>query len=390
VNEYQYVIVGGGMTGHAAARGIRAVDQSGAIAVFGEEPHPPYARPPLSKGLWQGKAEESVWLGDTPSDATFKVARITEIDHRAREVRDDQGTRYRYEKLLLATGGSPRRLEARGERVIYFRTIDDYRRLRSLAPGARVAVIGGGFIGSEVAAAVTPLASKVTMLFPEPGVCARAFPRDLSRFVTEFYRSKGVEVLAEQKVGSVEADASRVRVSTEGGHQVNADVVVVGIGIRPNVELAEGAGLAVENGIDVNEQLQTSDPNIYAAGDVARFHSPHLGKRIRVEHEDAANTMGFEAGRSMAGAPVNYSQLPFFYSDLFELGYEAVGEVDSRHQAIADWKTENREGVMYFLEGGRVRGVLLWNVWGQVPAARDLIAQPGPFAPEDLLGRIPM
>jgi NADPH-dependent 2,4-dienoyl-CoA reductase/sulfur reductase-like enzyme len=228
------------------------------------------------------------------------------------------------------------------------------------------------------------------MLFPESGLCARAFPPELSRYVTDFYRSKGVEVLPQQTVRSVQPDGSRVRISTESGRTVEADLVVVGIGILPNVELAESSGLKVENGIEVDERLQTSDPNIYAAGDVARFHSPHLGKRIRVEHEDAANTMGFEAGRSMAGAPVNFTHLPFFYSDLFELGYEAVGEIDSRHRAFADWKTENREGVIYFLESGRVRGVLLWNVWGQVPAARDLIAEPGPFTPDQLRGRIRM
>jgi NADPH-dependent 2,4-dienoyl-CoA reductase/sulfur reductase-like enzyme len=329
-------------------------------------------------------------LGELPPGVTSKVARIRAIDRAAREVRDDQGERYRYRKLLLATGGSPRRIPAGGDRVIHYRTLDDYRRLRSLAPGARVAVIGGGFIGSEIAAALTPLASKVTLLFPEPGICARTLPSTLSRYVTELYRSKGVEVLAGETVASVDASESRVRVATQGGQSVDADVVVVGIGIRPNVELAEAAGLAVENGIEVNEQLQTSDPDIYAAGDVARFHSPHLGKRIRVEHEDAANPMGLEAGRSMAGAPVRYSHLPFFYSDLFELGYEAVGEIDSRYQAIAEWKREYLEGVVYFLDAGRVRGVLLWNVWGQVEAGRELIAHPGPFAPEDLGGRIPI
>jgi 3-phenylpropionate/trans-cinnamate dioxygenase ferredoxin reductase component len=389
MNEYKYVIVGGGMTGHAAARGIRDVDRSGEIAIVGDEPHPPYARPPLSKGLWQGKPEDSVWLGETPTGVTFSVARVVALDRATQEVRDERGGRYRYEKLMLATGGSPREIGVRHERVIHYRTLDDYRRTRALASGAEVAVIGGGFIGSELAAGLSPVASKVTMLFPEPGICARAFPSDLSKYVTGFYRSKGVQVLPEQMVGAVQVDGSRVRISTESGRTVEADVAVVGIGIRPNVALAEAAELKVENGIEVDERLRTSDPNIYAAGDVARFHSPHLGKRIRVEHEDAANTMGFEGGRSMAGAPVQFTHLPFFYSDLFELGYEAVGEIDSRHESFADWKTENREGVIYFLDSGRVRGVLLWNVWGQVPAARELIAEPGPFTAAQLRGRIP-
>jgi 3-phenylpropionate/trans-cinnamate dioxygenase ferredoxin reductase component len=390
MNAYEYLIVGGGMSGYAAVRGIRDVDRSGSIGVIGEEPHPPYARPPLSKGLWQGKPEESVWLGEVPTGVTLNVARVTRVDRAAREAWDQLGGRYRYEKLLFATGGSPREMGVRHERIIYFRTLDDYRRARALAPGAAVAVIGGGFIGSEIAASLSPLASHVTMLFPESGICARAFPTQLSQYVTELYRSKGLEVFTEEMVRSVQVQGSRVRISTESGRVIDAEVAVVGIGIRPNTELAEAAGLEVENGIVVDERLQTSDPSIYAAGDVARFHSPHLGKRIRVEHEDAANTMGFEAGRSMAGAPVRFTHLPFFYSDLFELGYEAVGEIDSRLESLADWKVENREGVIYFLEGGRVRGVLLWNVWGKVSAARDLIAEPGPFTSAELRGRIPM
>jgi NADPH-dependent 2,4-dienoyl-CoA reductase/sulfur reductase-like enzyme len=138
----------------------------------------------------------------------------------------------------------------------------------------------------------------------------------------------------------------------------------------------------------VDASLRTSDPSIYAAGDVASFHNPSLDQWLRVEHEDNANTMGGFAGVAMAGRTVSYDHLPFFYSDLFDLGYEAVGEVDSRLQMVTDWKTPCREGVVYYLGDGRVRGVLLWNVWGQVDAARRLIASPGPFRPEDLMGRL--
>jgi 3-phenylpropionate/trans-cinnamate dioxygenase ferredoxin reductase component len=165
--------------------------------------------------------------------------------------------------------------------------------------------------------------------------------------------------------------------------------VVVGIGIEPNAELAKTAGLEVDNGIVVNEFLQTSAAGIYAAGDVAAFQNPALGKRIRVEHEDNANSMGRLVGRNMAGANEPYNHLPFFYSDLFDLGYEAVGELDSRLETFADWKQPNKEGVIYYLKDGRVRGVLLWNVWEQVDAARQLIASPGPFTPENLKGRLP-
>jgi NADPH-dependent 2,4-dienoyl-CoA reductase/sulfur reductase-like enzyme len=163
---------------------------------------------------------------------------------------------------------------------------------------------------------------------------------------------------------------------------------VAGIGIKPNIDLARAAGLKVEEGILVDELLQTSQPGIYAAGDAAEFYNPALGKRLRVEHEDNANSMGRQAGRNMAGAGESYTHLPFFYSDLFDLGYEAVGELDSRMETFADWKDPFKKGVIYYLKDGRVRGVLLWNVWEAVPAATALIAEPGPFQPADLKGRL--
>jgi NADPH-dependent 2,4-dienoyl-CoA reductase/sulfur reductase-like enzyme len=155
------------------------------------------------------------------------------------------------------------------------------------------------------------------------------------------------------------------------------------------VELAEQAGLRVDNGIVVDEACRTNNPDIYAAGDVANFENRALGTRLRVEHEDNANTMGRTAGLNMAGRATPYRHLPFFYSDLFELGYEAVGDVDARLETVADWKEKFREGVVYYVKDGRVRGVLLWNTWGQVDHARALIAQPGPFKPQDLKGRLP-
>ena len=178
-------------------------------------------------------------------------------------------------------------------------------------------------------------------------------------------------------------------VSTKAGFEVTVDAVVAGIGTVPNTDLAAAAGVLVENGIVVDERLRTSHPDVFAAGDVASFLAPALGRRIRVEHEDNAVTMGRAAGRSMAGDQSPYTHLPFFYSDLFDLGYEAVGELDPRLETVADWKTEFREGVIYYLSSGRVRGVLLWNTWGQVDGARALIAEPGPFRASDLAGRLP-
>ncbi|MGH8512145.1 MAG: NAD(P)/FAD-dependent oxidoreductase [Gammaproteobacteria bacterium] len=394
--NYTYLIVGGGMTADGAVHGIREVDRNGSIGLVSAEAHPPYNRPPLSKGLWKGKPRESIWRQTESQGVILHLGRIAQhLDPQNRRITDDQGTVYGYDRLLLATGGAPRLLPFGIEQIIYFRTLDDYERLRALtAEGQRFAVIGGGFIGSEVAAALAMNGNTVVMAFPEEGIGSRMFPPDLAKFLNDLYREKGVEVLPGELVAGLETRAGRpvlkVRnAQSQGEQEVVADGVVAGIGIQPNVELAQTAGLEVENGIRVDASLRTSHPDIYAAGDVANFYNPVLDKRLRVEHEDNANTMGRLAGQAMAGRTVTYDHLPFFYSDLFELGYEAVGEVDSRLQMVADWKDPFREGVVYYLRDGRVRGALLWNVWEQVDAARRLIAEPGPFRPENLKGRLP-
>ncbi len=377
------------MTADAAILGIREVDPEGPIAVVSTEPDPPYNRPPLSKALWKGEALNSIWRQGAPEAALHLGRTIQTLDLRERKATDDRGETYLFEKLLLATGGTVRRLPFEGPGVIYFRTLDDYRALRALCEkGQRFTVIGGGFIGSEIAAALAMNGKRVTMVFPDESIGSRVYPAALARFLVEYFREKGVEVLAGETVTGVGRAGERSTVTTGSGRRIEADGVVAGIGITPNTALAESAGLKVSNGMEVDELLQTSHPGAYAAGDVANFYSTALGKRVRVEHEDNANTMGRQAGRNMAGAGEPYRHLPAFYSDLFDLGYEAVGEVDASLQTVQDWTTPHREGVIYYLKEGRVRGVLLWNVWGQVDAARALISSPGPFQPRDLVGRI--
>jgi NADPH-dependent 2,4-dienoyl-CoA reductase/sulfur reductase-like enzyme len=395
MRQYTYLIVGGGMTADAAVRGIRQVDAHGSIGLIGAEPDPPYNRPPLSKGLWRGKPLERIWRGTQDLGVELHLGRqVLALDPGQKQVTDDQGTVYGFDKLLLATGGTPRRLAFAGDEVIYFRSLADYRRLRTLAEqGGRVAVVGGGFIGSEIAAALAMNGQSVTMIFPESGIGARVFPADLSRFLADFYREKGVEVLAETSLTGLERRGERLALKIEGvtgadRRELLVDGGVAGIGIQPNLELARAAGLETGNGILVDEGLRAGHPDIYAAGDVAAFYSPDLGTRMRVEHEDNANTMGHMAGRAMAGEAVAYRHLPYFYSDLFDLGYEAVGELDARLETFVDWQEPYRKGVVYYLGEGRVRGVLLWSVWKQVEAARRLIAEPGPFRPADLKGRL--
>jgi NADPH-dependent 2,4-dienoyl-CoA reductase/sulfur reductase-like enzyme len=208
-------------------------------------------------------------------------------------------------------------------------------------------------------------------VFPEAGIGARLFPPQLSEFVNGYYREQGVEVLPGEMVAGVAGPT----VTTESARVLEADAVVAGLGILPNAELAEAAGLAVDDGVLVDEHGRAGGrPNVFAAGDVARIPVPALGGNTRVEHEDNALSHGRTVGANMAGAGEPYAHLPFFYSDLFELGYEAVGEVDSRHTTVAEWNEPNRSGVVCYVdEAQRPRGFLLWDVWGKVGDATELI-----------------
>ncbi len=389
--HYRYLIVGGGMTADAAVQGIREKDSQGSVGIISAESNPPYDRPPLSKGLWQDQPLKEVWRDTADLDVELHLGREVQVlDAQAKRLVDIQETVYTFDKLLLATGGRPRRLPSGDGRIIYYRTVEDYRRLRDLTEqGQRFGVVGGGFIGSEIAAALAMNDNDVVMIFPEEGIGGMMFPHDLSLSLNDYYRDKGVEVVAEELIADLDSSGNQFILKAKSGKEIQVDGVVAGIGIRPNVELAKSAGIQVEDGIVVDEFLRTDYPDIYAAGDVASFHSPKLETRLRVEHEDNANTMGHVAGRNMAGDSTPYDYLPFFYSDMFDLGYEAVGELNPELETVADWKEPFRKGVVYYLKEGRVRGVLLWNVWGQVDVARDLIAEPGPFQAEDLKGRLP-
>src|SRR5439155_11494497 len=281
--EFRYLIVGGGMTGDAACRGIRDRDPDGSIGLVGEEADPPYARPPLSKALWQGKDESMVWRGtaDLGGVELLLGRRILELDLGGHTAVDDGGESHRYERLLLATGGRPRRLPAADGDVVYFRTLDDYRRVREAAKeGTRFLVLGGGFIGSEIAAALSWSGCAVTMVFPEHGIGARLFPPALADYVTDYYREKGVEVLPDELVEGIEGGSVRLG----GGRSLEADGVVAGLRILPSTELAEAAGLPVDDGVIVDELGRAGGrEDVFAAGDVARFPAPALrGTLIRV------------------------------------------------------------------------------------------------------------
>lgn len=391
MKHYKYLIIGGGMTGDAAVKGIRELDTEGSIGMISTEGDPPYSRPPLTKGLWKNTTEEKIWRRTAEQNADIMLnSKVTAIND-DRSVTLETGEKIKYDKLLLATGGNVIKLPFGGDDIIYYRTYKDYKKLRQLTDSKEnFTVIGGGFIGSEIAAALAMNGKKVTIIFPGKYLCERIFPGELAEYVTNYYKDKGVTVMYGESVSGIVSKSGKYEISTEKGSKLSADVIIGGIGIKPDTKLAEASGMKVDNGIVTDEMLMTNKEGIYAAGDAANFYNPLLDKRIRVEHEDNANKMGKHAGRVMAGDDKPYHYLPFFYSDMFELGYEAVGELDSKLEAFADWKEKFKEGVIYYLKDGRVKGVLLWNVWGQLDEARKIIGEKGPVKPADLKGRLPV
>ncbi|MBI5474997.1 MAG: NAD(P)/FAD-dependent oxidoreductase [Ignavibacteriae bacterium] len=395
-NHFKYVIVGGGLAAASAVEGIRELDGQGSIALFGKETHLPYDRPPLSKGLWTGKSQ----LKDLPvhnesyytrNNVHLHLGReIVSIDRQKKQVLDSDSTRFGYEKLLIATGGSPRSLSFGGNNVHYYRTRDDYQFLRDAADRlSHFILIGGGFIGAELAAALNMQGKNVSIVFPDRYLLQKLLPEDLAGYVTQLYMTKGVSVVSEDLPTSIERSEGTTRVTTKSGNTIAGDMAIAAIGLNLHLEMAMRAGLRIDQGIVVNNWLQTSDANIYAAGDVACFPAKLLEKSIRVEHWNNAQVQGKYAGQNMTGAKHSYDYLPYFYSDLFELGFEAVGEIDAKLETFADWREEFREGVVYYLDQGKLRGVLLWNVWEKVDAARHLINPKHTYKhPTNLRGKI--
>lgn len=398
VNIYKYVIVGGGLAGASAVEGIRELDPDGTILLLGGEPHLPYHRPPLSKGLWFKKKQvgdifvkDSAWYAGNGVRMALNTSAAS-LDCKNNVVRDRTGNEYFYEKLLLATGGIPRRLQIPGgdmPEIYYYRTLTDYLSLeQQIEAGMPVLVIGGGFIGSEMAAALHTAGARVTMLFSGPYMCRQLFIESLGRAITDGYKGRDIEILAEDEPVSITRNGGIFITRTRNGREVRSLMVIAGIGIAPEMELAKGAGLGTGDGIIVNERLETSVPNVYAAGDNAYFPYQALGVSRRVEHWDNALNQGKQAGRNMAGAGEPYTYMPYFFSDLFEFGYEAVGDLRAKLMTVAHWEKENDTGVVYYMEDGIVRGVMLCNIWEKVDMARELIRRKERIPAAELAGAI--
>ncbi len=395
MKNYKYIIIGGGMTGFAAVKGIRENDTEGSLAMFTKEPYEPYDRPPLTKGLWADKDIESIKhpLDQFHVDLYLETA-IESIHPDLKQVNTDSGEDYGYEKLLIATGGDPIHLPGTPEEVIYYRTRSDFHHLQQLTEQkSSFCIIGGGFIGSELAAALVKNGKQVTMIFPEHGISGTFFPRDLSEFMVNYYEEHGVNVLNEKLVDSIQME-DRVflvkyhNINDHQASQANFEVVIAGIGIQPNTKLAEKAGIPTDNGILVNTFLQTNYPDVFAAGDVANFILDPLGERMRLEHEDNAKAMGFRAGQNMSGELQPYDHFPFFYSDLFDHGYEAVGEMSADMDIYEDWLEPFKKGTVFYLKDDQIRGLLFWNLWDKVDEGREVIKSGKSYQKKQLKGMI--
>jgi NADPH-dependent 2,4-dienoyl-CoA reductase/sulfur reductase-like enzyme len=397
--KHDYVIVGGGLTAASAIEGIREHDKQGTILVISRENHSPYHRPPLSKGLWFGRettddlpVHPDAFYAEHGVELTLR-REIIELDPERRRLYDDRGVAYEYGKLLLATGGKPRLLDAIVDprsNVHYFRTLEDYLSLReNLKRLQHTLVVGGGFIGLEIAAALRHAGQEVTLIYRDEYPLKRVLPRRLALAVADYYRQKGIETVSNDAIAELVEFGDLIQGKTRMGNTVTTQQVVVGVGLVPHVELAEAAGLDVETGIEVDEFARTSDPNVYAAGDVAEFPCLPLALRMRVEHWDHAKAHGRAAGANMAGAEKPYDHLPMFYSDFFDLGWEAVGEINAELDVDEVWVRDLEEGVLFYLREDVVRGVLLWNSWDKVEWARGLIRAGKTMTHDERVAAIP-
>ncbi len=363
----------------------------GPVTLVGDEPEPPYERPPLSKGYLQGKDERGSafvnpreWYADAGVDLRL-ASRVERIDRQARRVVLAGGQELPYDKLLLTTGSSPRPLPVEGadlDGVRYLRTLTDSDRLKeTIAASSRIAVVGAGWIGLETAAAAREAGVEVTVLEMAELPLLRVLGPEVAQVFADLHRAHDVDLRLGISVAEITGDGGRVTgVRLGDGTLVPADAVVVGAGITPNVGLAQDAGLEVDNGVTVDEHLRSSDPDVYAAGDVANAFHPVLGKHIRVEHWANARHQPRAAARAMLGADEVYDRTPYFFTDQYDLGMEYTGyvEPDGYDEVVFRGDPKGGEFVAFWVGGRRVLAGMNVNVWDVTDAIEALVRHPGP------------
>jgi 3-phenylpropionate/trans-cinnamate dioxygenase ferredoxin reductase subunit len=381
-----FVVVGGGLAAAKAVEELRSAGFDGNVVVYGEEHHLPYERPPLSKGYLLGDDElesafvhEPDWYDDNDVDLRLGQ-RVTGLDTAAKVVSTEGGTQA-YDKLLLATGSTPRHLamaDESGAPVAYLRTIEDSQRLKeTFASGTSVAIIGAGWIGLEAASAARRAGADVTVLESLELPLLRVLGPEVARVFADLHTEHGVDLRLGVQVSAIEKADGRAVVHLADGASVTADLVVVGIGVAPNVELAEAAGLETDNGILVDEHLGTSEPDVYAAGDVANALHPVLGRRVRVEHWDTAIEQGKTAAHAMLGHAPTYDRLPYFFTDQYDLGMEYIGSIgpDGYDEVVLRGDTTAEGGrtfTAFWLKGDQVLAGMHANDWDATDHLRGI------------------
>jgi 3-phenylpropionate/trans-cinnamate dioxygenase ferredoxin reductase subunit len=384
----QVVVVGAGLAGAKTVEGLRERGYEGAIVLLGAETERPYERPPLSKGYLQGSDERdgafvhpADWYGAHDVDLRLGTT-VRSIDLGARDVIDGSGTRTGWDHLVLATGSEPRRLDVPGaalDGVVHLRTLDDSDRLRALlTAGTRVVVVGGGWIGLEVTAAARAAGCEVSVLVRDPLPLLAVLGPELAAMFADLHRENGVDLRTRTEISEIVAagDGTHVgAVELADGTLVDADLVVVGIGAAPRVDLAKAAGLHVENGVVVDAHLRSSNPHVLAVGDIARAHHPLLGTHVRVEHWANALNQPATAAATIVGADEPYDKLPYFFTDQFDLGMEYVGYVGAHgyDEVVVRGDLQGRELIAFWRREGRVLAAMNVNVWDVVDDVQALI-----------------
>jgi 3-phenylpropionate/trans-cinnamate dioxygenase ferredoxin reductase component len=371
--KVRYLLLGGGLAAASAVEGIRELDAEGSILVVGDEPHPPYHRPPLTKGLLLGKKKP----GDVfcKPETFYQEKKVTlstgvpavELRVQERSVVLADGRRVSFESLLLATGSRARRLQLPGEAlpgVFTVRTLDDaVAFLAAMKQAGRAVVIGGGYIGAEAASALTQNGIQTTMVFPEARFLDRMTDSGFGAFLHGTFLGRGVTIKAGQRPVRFQGKERVESVITEGGQEIPAEIVVLGVGAELNTDLFRKAGfvLGAGGGVPVDGLLRTDFPGVFAAGDIAEYPDPTFGKRLRLEHWDAAYREGLTAGRNMAGAREPYTALPHYFTTLFGLGFSVWGDLSGWDETLkgdAPWESGPQ---VHYLEKGRLCGLLAFD-----------------------------
>jgi 3-phenylpropionate/trans-cinnamate dioxygenase ferredoxin reductase component len=381
-NSKTFVIVGAGLAGAKAAQALREEGFEGQLWLIGDEPDRPYERPPLSKEYLRGEADQRPYVHADVFYAENAIellssTRVTGIDARSQEVSLDGDRRLRYDRLLLTTGAEPRRLDVPGaelDGIHYLRTLADSERIgERIASGERLVVVGSGWIGSEIAASARQKGCEVTMIAMASLPLERVLGPEIGQIYLDIHRDHGVEFLSETTVERFDGEGSVERVLTRDGASIDTEFVVVGIGVVPRTGLAETAGLRIDNGVLVDETLESSVPGVFAAGDVANARHPFYDRALRVEHWANALKQGPAAARAMLGKPTGYDEIPYFFSDQYEVGMEYGGFATDWDEVVFRGDVEGRELIAFWLEDARVVAGLNMNVWDVNEQIRDLI-----------------